>query len=173
MPAAGRNPGPPHGLRRSASLQAHPQLGDLTAYRYSVSLRAMIRSFGDKRTEALFRDEFVRQFQGIARPAKRKLEALNAASRLEDLMVPPSNRLEKLKGDLKDFHSIRVNDQWRVIFKWIDGEPDEVRIVDVELFDRSGPDDIARHRAAGNCAAGNTCVELYLRQRRWRGAIHR
>jgi toxin HigB-1 len=90
----------------------------------------MIRSFGDKRSEALFRDEFVRQFQGIARTAKRKLEALNAASRLEDLMVPPSNRLEKLKGNLKDFHSIRVNDQWRVIFKWIEGEPHEVRIVD-------------------------------------------
>ena len=90
----------------------------------------MIRSFGDKRTEALIRDEFVRQFQVTARPAKRKLEAVNAASRLEDLMVPPSNRLEKLKGDLKDFHSIRVNDQWRVIFKWIDGEPHEVRIVD-------------------------------------------
>ena len=69
----------------------------------------MIRSFGDKRTEALFRDEFVRQFQGIARPAKRKLEALNAASQLEDLMVPPSNRLEKLKGDLKDFHSLFVS----------------------------------------------------------------
>jgi toxin HigB-1 len=90
----------------------------------------MIRSFGDKRTEALFRDEFVRQFQGVARPAKRKLEALNAATRLEDLAVPPSNRLEKLKGDLRDFHSIRVNDQWRVIFKWIEGEPHEVRIVD-------------------------------------------
>ena len=90
----------------------------------------MIRSFGDKRTEALFRDQFVRQFQGIARPAKRKLEAVHAASRLEDLMVPPSNRLEKLKGALKDFHSIRVNDQWRVVFKWIDGEPHEVRIVD-------------------------------------------
>jgi toxin HigB-1 len=75
----------------------------------------MIRSFGDKRTEALFRDQFVRQFQGFARPAKRKLEALNAASRLEDLVVPPANRLERLKGDLKDFHSIRINDQWRVI----------------------------------------------------------
>jgi proteic killer suppression protein len=71
----------------------------------------MIRSFGDKATEALFRDEFVRQFQGIARSAKRKLEAVNAAIRLEDLMVRPSNRLEKLKGDLKDFHSIRINDQ--------------------------------------------------------------
>jgi len=90
----------------------------------------MIRSFGDKRTEALFRDEFIRQFQGIARPAKRKLEAVNAADRLEDLMVPPSNRLEKLKGTLRDFHSIRINDQWRVIFKWINGEPYEVQIVD-------------------------------------------
>jgi len=90
----------------------------------------MIRSFVDKRTEALFRDEYVRQFEGIVRPAKRKLEALNAASRLEDLMVPPANRLEKLRGNLKDFHSIRINDQWRVIFKWIDGEPHEVRIVD-------------------------------------------
>jgi toxin HigB-1 len=90
----------------------------------------MIRSFGDKATEALFLDEFVRRFQGIARPAKRKLEALNAASKLEDSTVPPSNHLEKLKGDLKDFHSIRINDQWRVIFKWIEGEPHEVRIVD-------------------------------------------
>ncbi len=90
----------------------------------------MIRSFGDKLTEALFRDERVRQFSGIARVAKRKLEAVNAASRLEDLTVPPSNRLEKLRGDLKDFYSIRINDQWRVIFKWIKGEPYEVRIID-------------------------------------------
>jgi toxin HigB-1 len=90
----------------------------------------MIRSFGDRRTEALFRDEFVRDFQGVARRAKRKLEAVNAASRLEDLTVPPANRLEKLKGDLKDFHSIRINDQWRVIFKWLDGEAHEVRIID-------------------------------------------
>jgi proteic killer suppression protein len=90
----------------------------------------MIRSFGDAKTEALFRDEFVRAFQGFARAAKRKLEAINAASRLDDLLIPPSNRLEKLKGDLKDFYSIRVNDQWRVIFQWRDGEPHEVRIVD-------------------------------------------
>lgn len=90
----------------------------------------MIRSFGDRRTEALFLDEFVRDFQGFARQAKRKLEAVNAASRLEDLTIPPSNRLEKLKGDLKAFSSIRINDQWRVIFRWIDGEPHMVRIVD-------------------------------------------
>ena len=90
----------------------------------------MIRSFGDKRTEGLSRDERVRQFAGIARVAKRKLEAINAANRLNDLTIPPSNRLEKLKGDLRDFHSIRINDQWRVIFKWINGEPYGVRIVD-------------------------------------------
>jgi toxin HigB-1 len=90
----------------------------------------MIRSFGDKLTEALFRDERVRQYAGFARVAKRKLEAVNAASRLDDLTIPPSNRLEKLRGNLKDFHSIRINDQWRVIFKWINGDAHEVRIVD-------------------------------------------
>jgi proteic killer suppression protein len=90
----------------------------------------MIRSFGDKATEALFQDERVRQFAGIARTAKRKLEAVNAASRLEDLRIPPSNRLEKLKGDLNEFYSIRINDQWRVIFQWVDREPHLVRIVD-------------------------------------------
>ena len=90
----------------------------------------MIQSFGDKPTEALFQDERVRQFAGFARIAKRKLEAVNAASRLDDLTIPPSNRLEKLKGNLRDFHSIRINDQWRVIFKWINSEAREVRIVD-------------------------------------------
>jgi proteic killer suppression protein len=90
----------------------------------------VIKSFADKRTAALFRDEFVSDFQGFARPAKRKLEALNASARLEDLLIPPSNRLEKLKGDLRAFHSIRVNDQWRVIFKWSDGHAEEVAIVD-------------------------------------------
>jgi len=90
----------------------------------------MIRTFGDQRTKALFEDEFVRDFQGIARPAKRKLEAVNAAIRLEDLQIPPSNRLEKLKGDLQGLHSIRINDQWRVVFNWLDGDAYEVRIVD-------------------------------------------
>jgi len=90
----------------------------------------MIKSFGDRRTERLFADEVVRDFQGFARRAKRKLEAVHAASRLDDLRLPPSNRLEKLKGDLRAFHSIRVNDQWRVIFEWLDGHAHEVRIVD-------------------------------------------
>lgn len=90
----------------------------------------MIKSFGDRETEDLFRDRFVRQFQGFARSAKRKLEMLNAVGRIDDLLVPPSNRLEKLRGDLAAFHSIRVNDQWRLIFRWIDGNAHEVRIVD-------------------------------------------
>jgi proteic killer suppression protein len=89
-----------------------------------------IRSFRDKQTQALFRDERVRQFEGIARAAKRKPEAVNAGSRLEDLKLPRSNQLEKLKGDRKDFYSIRINEQWRVIFNWRSGEPHEVRIMD-------------------------------------------
>jgi toxin HigB-1 len=90
----------------------------------------MIRSFGDGDTEALFRDEIVRPLRAIARAAKRKLEALHSASRLEDLMVPPSNRLEKLKGDLKGFYSIRLNDQYRVIFRWKNQEASDVQVVD-------------------------------------------
>jgi len=90
----------------------------------------MIRSFANKATEALFQDEVVREFRGIARPAKRKLEAIHAASRLEDLMIPPANRLEKLKGDLKSFYSIRINDQWRLCFAWKGGDAFDVEIVD-------------------------------------------
>jgi toxin HigB-1 len=90
----------------------------------------MIRSFGDQRTETLFADEFVPAFQGVARAAKRKLEAVNAAARLEDLLVPPSNRLEKLKGALRGSYSIRINDQWRVVFRWHDGHANAVRMVD-------------------------------------------
>ena len=103
----------------------------IDVYRYSVyRFGFMIRSFGDARTQALFRDEFVRDFQGIARPAKRRLEAINAAHLLDDLLVPPSNRLEKLKGNLKGFFSIRINDQWRVIFIWENGNASLVEIVD-------------------------------------------
>jgi proteic killer suppression protein len=90
----------------------------------------MIRSFGDKQTASLIDDAFVRDLQGVARRAKRKLEAVNAASRLTDLGIPPSNHLERLQGAWKDFHSIRINDQWRVVFRWIDGEAYDVRIVD-------------------------------------------
>lgn len=90
----------------------------------------MIQSFGDRRTEDLFNDRFVREFHGVARIAKRKIELINAAARLDDLRAPPANRLEKLRGDLEGFYSIRVNDQWRVIFRWIDRHAHSVRIID-------------------------------------------
>jgi proteic killer suppression protein len=90
----------------------------------------VIKSFGNKQTEALLGDRFVREFQGIARSAKRKLEMLNAVSRLDDLLAPPSNRLEKLQGSLGEFYSIRINDQWRIVFKWIDGHAHDVQVTD-------------------------------------------
>jgi proteic killer suppression protein len=90
----------------------------------------VIRSFADKKTEALFRDERVKELQSIARAAKRKLEMLDAASRLDDLKVPPGSRLEALSGDLSGFHSIRINDQWRLIFVWRDDGAYEVQIAD-------------------------------------------
>ena len=90
----------------------------------------MIKSFGDRSTKRLFHDQVVKEFQGVARRAKRKLEALHAAARLDDLRVPPSNRLEKLRGDRKEFHSVRINDQWRIIFRWADGHAHDVSIVD-------------------------------------------
>ena len=90
----------------------------------------MIKSFGDRSTERLFADQVVKEFEGIARRAKRKLEALNAAARLDDLRVPPSNRLEKLKGDRKAFHAIRVNDRWRIVFRWVNSHAHDVAIVD-------------------------------------------
>jgi toxin HigB-1 len=95
--------------------------------RYTVG---MILSFGDKRTERLFRDAVVREFHGVARRAKRRLEALHAAARLEDLRVPPSNRLEKRRGDPAEYYSIRINDQWRILFKWIENNAHEVTIRD-------------------------------------------
>lgn len=90
----------------------------------------MIKSFGDRKTERLFADQVVRDFESIARRAKRKLEAVHAAARLEDMRVPPSNRLEKLKGNFAGFYSIRINDQWRVIFRWTEGHAYDVAIVD-------------------------------------------
>lgn len=90
----------------------------------------MIRSFGDRRTQELFDDLIVREFHSIARIVKRKLEMIDAAARLNDLRVPPANFLEKLRGDLDGFYSIRINDQWRVVFRWIDEEAHDVRIMD-------------------------------------------
>lgn len=90
----------------------------------------MIQSFSDPDTEQLFRTEASRRYSAIARVALRKLIQLNRARTLLDLTVPPGNRLEALKGNLSGFHSIRINDQWRIVFRWSGVEPAEVRIVD-------------------------------------------
>lgn len=90
----------------------------------------MIRSFASKDSKKLFHDEVVRGFSGIQRIARRKLIMLHAANRLDDLRVPPGNRLEALKGDRFGQHSIRINKQWRVCFVWQDGAAWNVEIVD-------------------------------------------
>ena len=90
----------------------------------------MIRSFADRDTERLARRERVRRFVQIERVALRKLRMIEAAEVLEDLRVPPGNRLEALKGDRAGQHSIRINDQYRVCFRWLDGEAHDVEIVD-------------------------------------------
>jgi proteic killer suppression protein len=91
----------------------------------------MIRSFADKETEKIFGREFSRKLPNdIQRAARRKLEVLDAAESLNDLRVPPSNRLEKLKGDRSCQHSIRINEQWRICFEWRDENAFEVEIAD-------------------------------------------
>ena len=91
----------------------------------------VIRSFRCKETGRLFRRERPRKLPGeIHRAALRKLVQLHAATGLEDLRVPPGNRLEVLRGDRKGQHSIRINDQWRVCFVWTDGGAEDVEIVD-------------------------------------------
>jgi proteic killer suppression protein len=90
----------------------------------------MIKSFKSKDTEKLFNDLDVRKFRSISRVARIKLEVLNAAVSLSSLRVPPGNRLEKLKGNRKDQHSIRINDQWRICFIWKEENAHNVEIVD-------------------------------------------
>ena len=91
----------------------------------------MIVSFGDKTTQKIWDGEWVKGFStDIQETARRKLRMLNNSFDVKDLMIPPSNRLEKLKGNLKDFYSIRVNDQWRLIFKWENGNAFNVELID-------------------------------------------
>lgn len=91
----------------------------------------MIRSFADKRTVAIFREERTRGVSdSVARAAKRKLDLLHAAARLEDLARPPGNRLEKLKGDRAGQWSIRVNEQWRICFRWDGRDAHDVEFAD-------------------------------------------
>lgn len=89
----------------------------------------MIISFGDKQTEALANGRSVPRFASFERSALRKLRQLEIAGRLEDLRVPPGNKLEKLKGDRAGQVSIRINDKWRVCFKWTAAGPEDVEIV--------------------------------------------
>ena len=91
----------------------------------------MIKSFKDRGAERIFNGLFSRKLPGdIQRIAARKLEMLNAASQLKSLRIPPSNRLEKLKGRRSEQHSIRINDQWRICFLWKRGDAYDVEIVD-------------------------------------------
>lgn len=90
----------------------------------------MILSFADRDTERLFGDQLVRRFQAIERQARRKLELLHAATRIDELRTPPGNRLEALSGDRAGQHSIRINQQWRICFRWADGDAHDVEIVD-------------------------------------------
>jgi len=91
----------------------------------------MIISFGSKTTEKIWSGERVKTFSGeIQEIGRRKLRMLNNSQNIADLQIPPSNRLEKLKGNLKEFYSIRINSQWRIIFKWQNGNASEVEIID-------------------------------------------
>jgi toxin HigB-1 len=90
----------------------------------------MIRSFRCRDTEALYQDVAVVRFKAIERVARRKLLYLNQARRLEDLRQPPGNHLEALKGDRKGQYSIRINDQWRICFRWENAGALDVEIVD-------------------------------------------
>ncbi len=90
----------------------------------------MIKTFKCKDTGQLFNDRDVKRFRGITRKARIKLEVLNATVSLDGLKVPPGNRLEALKGDRKEQFSIRINSQWRICFRWEDGNTYDVEITD-------------------------------------------
>jgi len=94
----------------------------------------MIKSFNDRATHDLFHGLSGAKVRKLPTQVKQsaiyKLDILNAATSLNDLRSPPGNRLEQLHGDLHDFHSIRINIQWRIIFRWVDGQAHDVQIID-------------------------------------------
>jgi len=94
----------------------------------------VIRSFGDKRSADLYHGRRSRAVQRLATVlvarTQRKLDMMEAAVRLDDLRSPPGNRLEALGGDRKGWHSVRVNDQWRLVFRWMDGAVEDVTFMD-------------------------------------------
>ena len=91
----------------------------------------MIRSFGSKDTERIWHEQYVKRVdRTVQRATLRKLELIHAAKDVEDLRIPPGNRLERLSGDRRGQHSIRVNAQWRICFVWEEGGADNVELVD-------------------------------------------
>ncbi|MFQ5720139.1 MAG: type II toxin-antitoxin system RelE/ParE family toxin [Acidobacteriota bacterium] len=90
----------------------------------------MVKSFRCRETEKLFQRRYSRKFSAIRRAALKKLLIVDAAGALSDLRVPPANRLEKLSGGRRGQHSVRVNDQWRICFRWKAGDAYDVEIVD-------------------------------------------
>ena len=90
----------------------------------------MIKTFKSKETEMLFNDRSVSRFKAFERPARRKLLYLHRARTLRDLAAPPGNQLEPLKRDRIGQHGIRINDQWRICFRWHDGNAYDVEITD-------------------------------------------
>lgn len=92
-----------------------------------------IQSFSDRNTERFFTTGELGKgigWESVIKVARRKLDMIHYATRLDDLRAPPGNRLESLSGDLQGFHSIRINDQWRIVFRWTDTGPCDVRIAD-------------------------------------------
>jgi toxin HigB-1 len=91
----------------------------------------MITSFGSKETEKIWNGDRVKNLpHEIQQIGRRKLRMLNNSQNLIDLKVPPSNKLEKLSGKMSAFYSIRINDQWRIVFKWDDGNSSDVTVMD-------------------------------------------
>jgi proteic killer suppression protein len=91
----------------------------------------MISSFGDKATQRIWEGLFTRRLPvEVQQVGRRKLRMINSAQSLQDLLIPPANRLEKLKGDQSKYYSIRINGQWRIIFQWNQGNAEAVQIID-------------------------------------------
>lgn len=124
--------------RRARGSEGEPQRPDPQggavngqASRYAVVSSPVIKSFANKATAAVFQGLEVRRLPRELQPAtRRKLKLIDAATSLESLRVPPGNRLEALKGNRRGRHSIRVNDQWRICFRWSDGHAWDPEIVD-------------------------------------------
>lgn len=107
--------------------------GDLIAILFAVIGKIrynMIKSFACRHTDKLFKDMVVRKFAAFARSARKKLDLLNATCNIQELTSPPGNNLESLIGNRKGQYSIRINRQWRICFRWYEGNAYDVEIVD-------------------------------------------